>query len=128
MQSYLMYFKVENTYRSWNNKSRKEIPTSIKCRCQNCSNMVIWSNCHCHHTIEGWNSSVLVLDVLSDVLTFAMFRLMFQHHAINRNKNKKIKDRKIKNTRSLLTQFSTTRLHLGATKSGRKFTSVVLIQ
>jgi hypothetical protein len=30
---------------------------------------------------------------------------MFQDHEINRNKNKKINDRKVKNTMSLLTQF-----------------------
>ena len=30
---------------------------------------------------------------------------MFQHHNINRNKNKKINDKKVKNTVSVLTQF-----------------------
>jgi len=30
---------------------------------------------------------------------------MFQHHVISRNKNKKINDKKVKNTVSLLTQF-----------------------
>jgi len=34
-----------------------------------------------------------------------MFRSMFQHHEINKNKNKKINDKKVKNTMSLLTQF-----------------------
>jgi len=52
---------------------------------------------------------------------------MFQHHRINRNKNKKINDRKVKNTVSLLTQFSDKHTYTGATKPGRKSTSVVLI-
>jgi len=30
---------------------------------------------------------------------------MFQHHEVNRNKSKKIKDKKVKNTMKLLTQF-----------------------
>jgi len=34
-----------------------------------------------------------------------MFRSMFQHHVINRNKNKEINDEKVKNKVSLLTQF-----------------------
>ena len=34
-----------------------------------------------------------------------MFCSMFQHHEINRNKNKEINDKKVKNTVSLLTQF-----------------------
>ena len=41
-----------------------------------------------------------------NVSTFKMFRSIFQHHVINRNKNKKINDKKGKNTKSLLTQFS----------------------
>ena len=56
-----------------------------------------------------------------------MLRLMFQHHA-NKNKMcKKINDKKGKGTESLLNHFGTTHLHLGATKPGRKSTSVVLI-
>jgi len=35
-----------------------------------------------------------------------MFCSMFQHHEINRNKNKKINDKKVKNTVSLFTHFS----------------------
>jgi len=35
-----------------------------------------------------------------------MFRLMFQHRKVNRNKNKKINDKKVNNTMSLLTQFN----------------------
>ena len=31
---------------------------------------------------------------------------MFQHHEININKNRKVNDKKVKNTVSLLTQFS----------------------
>jgi len=34
-----------------------------------------------------------------------MFRLMFQHRTICKDKNKKINDKKVKNTVSLLTQF-----------------------
>jgi len=30
---------------------------------------------------------------------------MFQHQELNRNKNKKVNDKKVKNTVSLLTQF-----------------------
>ena len=62
-----------------------------------------------------------------DVSTFMMFRSMFQHHVTNRNINKKINDKKVKNTESLLTQFVTNTPTLGATKPGRKSTSVVLI-
>jgi len=40
-----------------------------------------------------------------DVSTFIMFRSKSQHHIINRNKNKEINDKKVKNTVSLLTQF-----------------------
>jgi len=58
---------------------------------------------------------------------FAMFRLMFQNRTIRRNKNKKINDKKVKNTVSLLTQFSDKHTYYGATKPGRKSTSVVLI-
>ena len=47
---------------------------------------------------------------------------MFQNHKLNRNKNKKVK-----NTVSFLTQFVTNTPTLGATKPGRKSTSVVLI-
>jgi len=51
-----------------------------------------------------------------------------EHRASSKHKqNSKIKDKKVKGTRSLLTQFGTTHLHLGATKPGRKSTSVVLI-
>ncbi|KEH30012.1 hypothetical protein MTR_4g057980 [Medicago truncatula] len=57
-----------------------------------------------------------------------MSHSMFQHHAITRNKNKKINDKKVKNTVSLLTQFGATSPTLEATKPGRKYTSVVLIQ
>jgi len=56
-----------------------------------------------------------------------MLRLMFQHHANKHKMCKKINDKKVKDTKSLLTQFGTTHLHLGATKTGRKSTSVVLI-
>ncbi|KEH16084.1 hypothetical protein MTR_0338s0050 [Medicago truncatula] len=45
-----------------------------------------------------------------------------------KKKNKKINDKKVKNTVSLLTQFGATSTTLGATKPGRKSTSVVLIQ
>ena len=57
-----------------------------------------------------------------------MFRFMFQHHANKQIKHRKINDKEVKNTMSLLTQFGTTHLHLGATKSRRKSTSAVLIQ
>jgi hypothetical protein len=53
---------------------------------------------------------------------------MFQHHEVNRNKNKKINDRKVKDTVSLLASSVTNTPTLGATKPGRKSTSVVLIQ
>jgi len=56
-----------------------------------------------------------------------MFRLMFQHHANKHKMYKKINDKKVQDTESLLTQFGTSHLHLGATKSGRKSTSVVFI-
>ena len=52
---------------------------------------------------------------------------MFQHQANKHKMCKKINDKKLKNTERLLTQFDTTHLHLGATKLGRKSTSVVLI-
>jgi len=49
-----------------------------------------------------------------DVLTFAMFSSMFQHHATNRNKNKKkINDKKVKNTVSLLIQFGDKHTYFG---------------
>jgi len=53
---------------------------------------------------------------------------MFQHHVINRNKNKKINDKKVKNTMSLLTQFGEKHTYSGATMPRRKSNSVVLIQ
>jgi len=40
-----------------------------------------------------------------DVSTFVMFRSMFQHQRVNINKNKKINEKKVKGTMSLLTQF-----------------------
>jgi len=52
---------------------------------------------------------------------------MFQHRKSNRNKNKKVNDKKVKNTVSLLTQFNDKPTYSGATKPGRKSTSVVLI-
>jgi len=42
-----------------------------------------------------------------------MFRLMFQHRTISRIKNKKINDRKVKNTVSLLTQFGDKHTYFG---------------
>ena len=56
-----------------------------------------------------------------------MLRLMFQRHANKHKICKKINDKKVKYTESLLTQFGTNHLHLGATKLGRKSTTVVLI-
>jgi len=56
-----------------------------------------------------------------------MFQLMFQHHANKQIKRRKIKDKKVKNTVSLLTQFGDKHTYSGATKPGRKSTSVVLI-
>jgi len=47
--------------------------------------------------------------------------------AENKQNKENIKDRKVKGTVGLLTQFSATHLHLGATKQGMKSTSVVLI-
>jgi len=56
-----------------------------------------------------------------------MFRLMFQHRTNKQIKRKQIKDKKVKDTVSLLTLFSDNAPTLGATKPGRKSTSVVLI-
>jgi len=70
-----------------------------------------------------------------------MFYPMFQHQtqtkyrvrcfniqlAENKQHKENIKDKKVKGTVGLLTQFGPTHLHLGATNPGRKFTSVVLI-
>jgi len=42
-----------------------------------------------------------------------MFWLMFQHHVINRNKNKKVNHKKVKNTVSLLTQVGDKHTHSG---------------
>jgi len=47
--------------------------------------------------------------------------------AVDINKMNKIKDKKVKGTGSLLTQFGATSPTLEATKPGRKSTSVVLI-
>ena len=52
---------------------------------------------------------------------------MFQHHELNRNKNKKVNDKKVNNIVSLLTQFGDKHTYSGDTKPGSKFTSVVLI-
>jgi len=38
---------------------------------------------------------------------------MFQHHRVNRNKNKKINDKKVKGTVSLLTQFGDKHTYYG---------------
>ena len=38
---------------------------------------------------------------------------MFQHHEININKNRKVNDKKVKNTVSLLTQFSDNHTYSG---------------
>ena len=51
-----------------------------------------------------------------------MFSLMFQHLPVNRINNKKVNG-----IESLLTQFGDKPRTLGATKPGRKSTSVVLI-
>jgi len=56
-----------------------------------------------------------------------MLCLMFQHHANKYKTRKTINDKKVRGTKSLLTQLGTAHLHLGATKLGRKSTSVVLI-
>jgi len=77
---------------------------------------------------QKWNSSVLVLICSLRCSTFAMFRLMFQHHSVNRNKNKKINGRKVKDTISLLIQFGDKHTCSGGYQAGRKSTSVVLIQ
>jgi len=45
----------------------------------------------------------------------------------NKQHRENIKDKKVKGTIGLFTQFGATHLHLGATKSGRKSTNVVLI-
>jgi len=42
-----------------------------------------------------------------------MFRLMFQHRTISINKNKKIYDKKVKDTVSLLTQFGNKHTYSG---------------
>jgi hypothetical protein len=52
------------------------------------------------------NSNCKTFEHVSNVLTFAMFCSIFQNHEINRNKNMKINDKKVKNIVSLLTQFS----------------------
>ena len=41
------------TYRSGDEESRKEIPSSIKGRCDDGRNVVIGSDRHNHHAIEG---------------------------------------------------------------------------
>jgi len=56
-----------------------------------------------------------------------MLHLMFKHYANKHKMYKKINDKKVKGIESLLTQFGITHLHMGATKPGRKSTSVVLI-
>jgi len=38
---------------------------------------------------------------------------MFQHYEVNRNKNKKINDKKVKDTMSLLTQFGDKHTYFG---------------
>ena len=38
---------------------------------------------------------------------------MFQHHELNRNKNKKVNYKKVKNTVSFLTQFSDKHTYYG---------------
>jgi len=42
---------------------------------------------------------------------------MFQHHDISRNKNKKINDKKVKSTVSLLTQFGDKHTYFGGLPS-----------
>jgi len=73
--------------------------------------------------------------------SFQMFYTMFQHQtqtkyrvrcfniklAENKQNKENINDRKVKGIVGLLTQFGATHLHLGATKPGRKSTSIVLI-
>ena len=57
-----------------------------------------------------------------------ILNLMFKHRA-NNNKKKyvKVKDKKVNDTCELLTQFGDKHTYSGATKPGRKSTSIVLI-
>jgi len=56
-----------------------------------------------------------------------MFHFMFQNRTNKQIKRNKINDKKVRDTVSLLTQFSDNAPTMGATKPGRKSTSVVLI-
>jgi len=51
---------------------------------------------------------------------FAMFRLMFQHRMIRRNKNKKINEKKLKDTVSLLTQFGDKHTYFGGYQASKE--------
>ncbi|AES97410.1 transmembrane protein, putative [Medicago truncatula] len=66
---------------------------------------------------------------LQEMYKKQMFCLMFQHRVSSKHKqnSKKVNDKKVNGTESLLSQFGTTHLHLGATKPGRKSISLVRI-
>lgn len=48
----LIKISAEATYRSWDDKSREEIPKCVEESGDNSGNVVIWSDSHSHHTVE----------------------------------------------------------------------------